>query len=185
MAVNVFSHNGVYLLNSLIFGWSYSVFYCDRPGFLLPDKCLFRKYSCCVIYYVAGLILKMMSQAKTIVKYEGQIYFDLFLAHPVDANVAAESTLSARLIEKRNMKRGVKIYCKNNYLEIICVVESTYLNNLILKMLMWYARGNLVHAIKGHLLKDKLVFRNFMKSCRNNTVNSEEGSRNIIKYILK
>ena len=57
MTANVFSHHGVYLLNAMIFGWSYSASDCDQPGILLPDKCLFRKYSRHVIYYLAGLIL--------------------------------------------------------------------------------------------------------------------------------
>ena len=63
-------------------------------------------------------------------------------------------------------------------------MESTYLNNLIFKMMMAYAHGNLVHAIKCHLLKDKVSYINYMKTCKNNAVNSEEASRKIIKYIL-
>ena len=63
-------------------------------------------------------------------------------------------------------------------------MELTYLNNLILEMMMVYAHGNLVHTIKWHMLNDKLAFRNFMKSCCNNPIHSGEGSRNIIKFIL-
>ena len=86
----MFSRHGNYLLNTLILGWYYSASNCDRPDVLLPDKCLVRKYSCYVIYYVTGLILQRMSQANTMVKHERKIYFDFFLAHSVDANVAAE-----------------------------------------------------------------------------------------------
>ena len=113
------------------------------------------------------------------------MYFDFFLAHSVDANVAAESTLPEWLIKKRKRKCGASIYCKTNYFELICAVESTYINNLIIEMMMAYAHGNLVHAIKCHLLKDKVSYINYMKTCKNNAVNSEEASRNIIKYILE
>ena len=126
----------------LIFGWYYSAYDCDRPRVLLPDKCLVGKYSCYVIYYVAGLILQNMLQAKTILKHERWIYFDFFLAHSVDANVAAELTLTERLIKKRKRKRGASIYCKTNYFELICAVESTYINNLIIEMMMAYAHSN-------------------------------------------
>ena len=113
------------------------------------------------------------------------MYFDFFLAHSVDANVAAESTLPEQIIKKRKRKSGANIYCNKNYFELICAVESTYINNLIIEMMMAYAHGKLVHDIKWHLLKDKFPFGNFMKSCNNNAVNSEEGSRKIIKYILE
>ena len=92
------------------------------------------------------------------VKHERKIYFDFFLAHSVDANVAAELTLTERLIKKRKRKRGDNIYCNRNYFELICAVESTDLNNLILKMIIWYAHSNLVQAIKGHLLNHKLDY---------------------------
>ena len=57
MAVNVFSHHGIYLFNMLILGWYYSASNFDQPGVLIPDKCLVGKDSCYVIYYVTGLIL--------------------------------------------------------------------------------------------------------------------------------
>ena len=157
MDMPMFCHFGTYLYNALFFDWSYSSTDRDRPDILLPEagESLVGKYSRAVIYYVAGWVLHKMSLAETIAKGERQIYFDFVKNHTMDAESALSVGLPTRLVDKRKRRRGSKIYCSSDFYNFISFVESTFLNNLTLEMMMAYSNGDLVYAIKCHLTKNK------------------------------
>ena len=73
----------------------------------------------------------------------------------MDAESALSAGLPTRLVDKRKRRRGSKIYCSSDFYNFISFVESTFLNNLTLEIMMAYSNGDLVYAIKCHLTKNK------------------------------
>ena len=58
--------------------------------------------------------------------------------------------LPTSLVERR--KRRASVYCTREYFYFICVIESIYLTNLTLKMMMAYNDGNIVAKNKLGIL---------------------------------
>ena len=85
--------------------------------------------------------LAQMSLAETIAKDERQIYFDSAKNHTMDAESALSAGLVTRLIDKRKWHYGSKIYCSSDFYNFNYFVESTFLNNLTLKMMMLKVNG--------------------------------------------
>ena len=106
-----------------------------------------------------------MLLTETISKDKGQIYFDFAKNHTMDTEYAFSARLPTQLVEKRKRRHGSKIYCSNDFYNFIYFVESTFLNNLTLKMMIAYSNGDLVYALKYHLTKNKTAFANFSQLC--------------------
>jgi hypothetical protein len=50
--------------------------------------------------------------------------------------------LPTSLVERR--KRRASVYCSRGYFDFVCFIESTYLANLMLKMMMAYNDGDII-----------------------------------------
>ena len=57
------------------------------------------------------------------------------------------------------------LFVPSNFFEFICFVESTFLNNLALEMMMAHSNGDLTHFIKLHLMSDEKSFDKFDTLC--------------------
>ena len=68
------------------------------------------------------------------------------------ADVADDARLNlpTSLVERR--KRRASVYCTREYFYFICAIESIYLANLTLKMMMAYNDGDIVAKIKLGIL---------------------------------
>jgi hypothetical protein len=58
--------------------------------------------------------------------------------------------LPTSLVERRKWRASV--YCSREYFDFVCFVESTYLANLTLKMMMAYNDGDIISKIKFGIL---------------------------------
>lgn len=67
--------------------------------------------------------------------------------------------LPTTLVEKR--KRNVAMYCTQQYFEFICFIESVYLVNLSLKMMLAYNDGDIIAVIKRSILVEKSAMERF------------------------
>ena len=134
---------GTFLHNILFVNWSYCGVQCDRPAVSFSEKCLVGKYAHNVIYYVSGWTLYKMSKALTIGKMQREQYFNFAREQCLDARSAKDAGLPTSIVERR--KRFAKTFCTQQYFEFICFVESTFISNLNLTMMMAYADGDLVH----------------------------------------
>jgi len=64
----------------------------------------------------------------------------------LDVDAANEQGLPSSVVERR--KRKSKMFCTKGYFEFICFLESIFLANLTLEMMLAYADGDLVYEIK-------------------------------------
>jgi len=56
------------------------------------------------------------------------------------------------LVKRREQRASV--YCSREYFDFVCFVESTYLTNLTLKMMMTYNDGDIISKIKFGILSN-------------------------------
>ncbi len=55
----------------------------------------------------------------------------------------------------------MSVYCSCDYFEFICIIESVYLANLLLKMIMAYADGDIIAHIKTGIISNQAVSYSF------------------------
>ena len=110
-----------------------------------------------------------MSQAKTIANYDREMCFDFEEAHLLEENIATEAHLPTILVSKRIRKRRANMYRSKHYVEFICFVESTYLQNLTLEMMTAYMHGNLINVMKRCLMENKDVIVKITTLCNNDS----------------
>ena len=123
-----------------------------------------------------------MSKALTIGKIQREHYLNFLMEQYLDAKSAKDAGLTTLIAERR--KRFAKTFYTQQYFEFICFVESTFLSNLNLKMMMAYADGNLVHETKAQLLTNNITITKFNDLCNRDEALRGEEAEQIMKYIV-
>mmetsp|Transcript_12557 Transcript_12557/g.18937 ORF Transcript_12557/g.18937 Transcript_12557/m.18937 type:complete len:219 (+) Transcript_12557:1-657(+) len=101
---------------------------------------------------------------------------------------AKEAGLPFHIVELRQ-KRSL-IFCSKEYYSFICVIESTYVQNLTLKMMLAYTDGDLVNAIHKALYASEKIRSMFFALNRASEdvddINDDEreSQLEILKFIL-
>jgi hypothetical protein len=141
---------GAFLHLSLFQAWSDAI--CDnkKPPIEFPVDCLVGMYALPVVYYVAGWTLFSMSKATTIAANNRPIYFTFADPQTIDERAAKRMNLSSSLVERR--KRRAWVYCSREYFDFLCHIESIFLANLTLKMMLAYSDGDIATRIKTSIL---------------------------------
>jgi len=139
---------GQFLYYVLFVTWSNLVCGNKKPPVEFPSDCLVGKYAIPVIYYVAGWTLYKASKAATVGEDKRPLFYRFTSAHTVNEIATQHLQLPISLVEKRKTKRGASVCCTLEYFEYICFVETVYLSNLSLKMMLAYNNGDIVAAIK-------------------------------------
>jgi hypothetical protein len=88
--------------------------------------------------------------------------------------------LPTSLVERR--KRRALVYCTREYFYFICVIESIYLANLTLKMMLAYNDGDIVAKIKLGILSHNDTRNSF--SCLTGSDN-EDDNQQLLVYIME
>ena len=182
----LFGSYGVYLHNALFFNWSYSAADSECPAVSFPEGCLVGRFARPVIYYVARWIVFSMKLARGIASAERQMFSDFVAHNSLDAEVAKSAGLPTSLVDRRKKKRGAKMYCSKQFYDFICLLESVYLNNLNLEMMMAHPSGGLVHKIKEKILLSETVLSKMQLLCEfENEVLDHESVKRLLDYIAK
>jgi hypothetical protein len=145
-----FGRLGASLHLALFHAWSDAICGKERPQIAFPVNYLVGRYALPVIYYVAGWMLYSMSKASTIAADKRALYFMFAASHTCDERAAKTLDLPTSLVEKRKWRASV--YCSHEYFGFICLIESIFLANLTLKMMLPYNDGNIVAKIKESIL---------------------------------
>lgn len=103
------------------------------------------------------------------------------MANSIDEDTAKSSGLPTSLVEKR--KRKSSVYSSRDYFEFICFVESVYLANLSLKMMMAYADGDIIASIKTSIISNQTA-RDMFAALSGNLFDANECSE-LMAYILE
>ena len=84
------------------------------------------------------------------------------------------------LVEKRRWRASV--YCSREYFDVVCFVDSTYLANLMLKMMMAYNDGDIISKIKFGILSHDDSRDRF--SCLSGSDNEDDNCL-LLAYIME
>ena len=177
----MFGHLGGFLHVSIFMAWSNLVSNYEKPPVQFPTDCLVGKYAKPVIYYVAGWTIFRASKALTIARAKRSIYFDFASAHSVNESAAKNAGLPTSLVDKR--KRKSSVYCTQQYYEFICFVESIFLANLTLDMMLAYNNGDIISKIKLSILSNSSACERFA-ALFDSDVPNEETQQSVMEYIL-
>ncbi len=122
----------------------------QKPPINFLADCLAGKYALPVVYYVAGWTLYSASKASSIAADKRSLFFRFAAAHTIDGCTAKSMDLPTSLVERR--KRRASVYCSRKYFDFVCFVESTFLANLTLKMMIAHNDGDIISKIKFGIL---------------------------------
>ena len=145
-----FGRLGAFLHLALFHAWSDAICDNEKPPIEFPVDCLVGRYALPVVYFVAGWTLYSASKAATIAAEKRPLYFMFTASHTCDERAAKTLRLPISLVERR--KRRASVYCSREYFGFICLIESIFLANLTLKMMLAYNDGNIVAKIKESIL---------------------------------
>eukprot|EP00984_Skeletonema_dohrnii_P003909 scaffold1342_cov115-Skeletonema_dohrnii-CCMP3373.AAC.3 len=154
-----FARFGMFVAECLYFVWIHSTIDNDLPPVEIPAENLVAKYSLPVIYYVAGWTLQRTSLALTVAKAEREKYFRFAFLHKCNFDYAKENDLPYSIVKLREKKN--LFYVSKKYFDFICLIESVYVKNLSMKMMMAYCSGDLVKVIHGAIMRSDTVRQRF------------------------
>lgn len=150
---------------------------------------MISKYARPVIYYVAGWTLFSLFRALTIAKSKRAIYTRLSELHQLTQQQAEKELLSVELVNRRAPRnRGVKMYCTQQYFGFMLSVESVFIANLTLEMMMAHVNGGLIHTIKNAILANDDLNSQFAELCNNNDGKeafSKEERKALLAYVME
>ncbi len=145
-----FGRLGAFLHLALFQAWSNAICDNEKPHIEFPVDCLVGRYALPVVYYVAGWTLFSMSKATTIAADNRPVCFTFAASQTIDERAAKRMNLPSSLVERR--KRRASVYCTREYFDFLCCIESIFLANLTLKMMLAYSDGDIVTRFKTSIL---------------------------------
>ncbi len=154
-----FGQLGRFLHHVMFMVWLHSVCDHDKPPVNFPDDCLVGKHARPVIYYVAGWMLYSASKALTVARDKRLLFFEFSESQSINEDMAKSTDLPTSLVDRR--KRKSLVYCSRAYFEFICFVESVFLANLSLKMMLAYVEGDITSQIKISILGNERAMERF------------------------
>jgi hypothetical protein len=154
-----FGHLGRFLHHVMYMVWLHSVCNHDKPQVEFLDDCLVGKYARLVIYYVAGWTLYSASKALTVARDKRLLFYKFSESQSIKEDMAKNMDLPTSFVDRRKGKSSV--YCSRDYFEFICFVESVFLANLSLKMMLAYVDGDIISKIKISILGNERAMERF------------------------
>ncbi len=145
-----FGRLGAFLHLALFQAWSNAICNNKKPPIEFLVDCLVGKYALPVVYYVAGWTLFSMSKASTVAADNRPVCFTFAASQTIDERAAKRMNLLTSLVERR--KQGALVFCTRNYFDFLCCIESIFLVNLTLKMVLAHSDGDIVTRIKMSIL---------------------------------
>ncbi len=145
-----FGQLGAHLHLALFQAWSDAICDNEKPPIEFPVDCLVGRYALPVVYYVAGWMLYSASKASTIAANNRPVCFTFAASQTIDEGEAKKMNFPTSLVERR--KRRALVFCTCGYFDFIRCIESIFLANLMLKMMLAYSNGDIGPRIKMTIL---------------------------------
>ena len=108
-----------------------------------------------VVYYVAGWTLQRASLSKTVASSDRKTNQSFAMLHNIGRVSAKEECLPSSLVEMCQKK--CLFFASKSYFHFVKTIESVYVKNLTLKMMMAYVNEDLVEAINATLLASEII----------------------------
>ena len=137
-------------------------------------------YSHQVLYYTTGWLLCRLVSASTEKHSMKQYFANVYRDHSVTLSVAKEKCLPTTLTERRQLSK--LLYSDELFFKFIQFIESIYVDNLTLEMMIAFDDDSLIEQINEGIRCDTDVDGVFLELC--SPQNSDEVNDFIYDFIL-
>lgn len=154
-----------------------------RPLINFPVDNLIQPYAEPVVYCAASWTLQRASLAKTVPKDDRPPYMDFAVRHNLSESEAKAASLPTEVVDQRERKF---LFCSSSeYFDFKQIVESVYLANLNLMMMLAYADGCLCYEIHQAIINDDGIRDHFFGLCKNiDSLQDDETALNVMHFLL-
>jgi hypothetical protein len=147
----------------LFLKWSRASSETDVPPIIFPSGNLVSKYAQPVVYYTAGWVLSRLVLAKTVAEHMRRPYQLFAMHHSITKEESRGAGLPTDLTDQREKKSLVRSSAE--FFAIIQSIESVFLANLNLKMMLAFTDGSLCDEIRRGILNNELIVKIFFGLC--------------------
>lgn len=158
----------------------------DKPPIEIPGRILVSKWALPVVYYSASFTMLRCKLAKSIGEEKKEVYQSFAVAHSLTKEEAEKAELPTSMVEQREKHQGNSSFarCSRAYFDFMQVVESTFLHNLNLKMMVAYDRGDLIIEIGDALLASNEIRAKFDELVEEAGIEDDDLRKEIFEYVI-
>ena len=178
-----FAHFGSFLFQCLYRLWSRMLVEDNGGKVEIPTEDLVGKYALEVVYYVAGWTLQRTSLALGVAEVKKGVYKQFAASHSIEMEEAREANLPSSLVELRRKKK--LFFVTESYFDFIRFIESIYLHNLTLKMMMAHSNGDLAGTIHDAIITNETVHARFSLLFPDGSSIDEGDRPDILSFVLE
>ena len=157
----------------------------DKPPIEFPDKILVSEYALPVVYYSASFTLQRCKLAKSIKESKKDVYRVFADAHMLTKEDAIEAKLPTSMVEQQetHVANGF-CRCSKAYFDFMKVVESVFLQNLTLAMMVAHDKGDLIIAIGDAILGSDGIRSKFDDLAEEAGIESDAQRKELFEYVI-
>ncbi|KAL9184799.1 hypothetical protein ACHAXT_002576 [Thalassiosira profunda] len=183
LSPSAFGYFGVWLFNCMFAVWQLLLVEDEKADIEIPTANLVGKYSRSVVYYVAGWALQRTSLALLAPDREKAKYHAFAKSHCLSKADAKAKSLPCALVELKEKKK--LFYVTPQFYDFVARVESVYIANLSLRMMMAHSGGDLVKCINDAIRASDFIRNKFFELFGDDGEGVDEAARlQIMNYIL-
>jgi hypothetical protein len=149
----------------LFIKWSKASVEMDRPPIIFPTENGVSTYALPVVYYTTSWLLSKLFHAKTVAKHLRRPYQVFGMHHSINKKDAHDAGLPTELVDRREKKSLFRSSIE--FFLFVQRIESVFLANLNLKMMLAYSDGDLCETIQQGILRDGPILESFFELCNN------------------
>lgn len=156
----------------------------DEPPIVFPDGDQVHKYAAIVLYYSASWTLQRASLALTVAIKNRPPFQDFASHHNIARDTAKSLLLPCELVDQRETKSLFR--ASQSYYTFVRRIESVFVANFNLRMMLGYADGSLVAAIERAILADVGTQEEFFALCEDiPSIQDEETAIRVLRFLLR
>lgn len=157
----------------------------DKPKIEFPNEILVSSYAFPVVYYSASFTVGRCKLCKSIKAEKKELYQSFASTHMLTKEEAKEANLPTSMVEQREIKGGGSFCrCSKGYFDFIQEIESVFLKNLTLKMMVAYDKGDLIVAIGDAVLSSDRLRSKFDDLAEEAGIDDEARSKELYQYVI-
>jgi hypothetical protein len=145
----------------IFYKWAHLQYSRTRPSIVINETDQFSvdKYSTGVLYYTTGWILQRLIFDKSEKKIIQLVFGEFADCHCLSCDDAKSANLPVELVVHRQVSKLV--YSDSPFFELIKLIESIYVANLSMEMMLAYDDGSLIEHIHHAIYMNKFVREKF------------------------
>ena len=156
----------------------------SRPPVVFPDTDLVSEYAVTVVYYSGSFVISRCKGAKSISVAERAPFFRFAERHLISKDEAKEAGLPTGLVDRRDQQIGGFHRMSKECFAFIKMIESVFVKNLSLPMMLAYAEGDLVLVIGKAILENDQIKAEFGDLAESADIDSDDERYAVFVFVM-